>query len=119
MSDIGFDPYDREIVRIYDFLGDTFPNALMKPAVLDADDELRIFQAGIGVAEVYIDDQDEEPLLATYIREPHNPVVIALGHIAAAENHDLIPLGSHDAAIDALLLGLPGPLDDYISGQIG
>lgn len=114
----GFSPFEQEIARIYDFLGDVFPYALMRPAVIDPEDELRISMAGLGIAEIYPSDDDGEPFYATYIRDHTNPVVTALSHISAAENHDLIPPGSHDQAIDALILGLPGPLDDYIPRQI-
>ncbi len=111
----GLSERDKEIGIIYNFLGNEFPRALMSPSDdLDIDDELRLHATGLGLARI---NEDGNIFTATYVRDHEHPAVIALRGISAAEIHGLIPEGSHDQAIDAVLLGLPGPLDEFIARQ--
>lgn len=109
---MALDPHEQEINRIYDFLEDVYPDAwLMQPATeVDPEELLRMHEAGFGLADVAYANGESD--IATYIRDPDNVIAKAIVAMAAAENADEIPEGSHALAIDSIKFGMPFPLLD-------
>jgi hypothetical protein len=85
------------------FFSDVFPDAAMiEPFTFDDVRDTRLKRAGLGIAEVLF--QDGLHCFATFI---HNRTryTDALSVIHTEEQLEVLPLGSHDRAIDAIIAG--------------
>jgi hypothetical protein len=94
-------PELQRIEQAKQFLDEVFPDALLiAPANVDGAVRQRMDEAGLGLAEILLEDGSVQ--LATYTFAD-TPITGALARIWEDEQAGELPLGSHDSAIDCII----------------
>ena len=116
----GMGGYEQEVALIYDFVGldsELATALLLRPAEIDIEEERRLHAAGLGMAEA--EDDEGNVCLMTYVRQENHIVVRALQALAEAEDLNVVPIGTHNEAIDCIRSGEKfGVLDLFVAMQV-